>query len=216
MTLKQIRETVDKTLSKYDFKDIEKDRIFVLVARDRKPNVTMKDLEEFGINSNNFSVHYKKAKILCRNNSEYNRAVQEVLTKYDNIPIVDSKSISGMIDKVREFRKAFELKIKDKPSLITKSEYDLHYKLLKEEMNEYFDACEEGDKVEVLDAQVDILYILLGSVLHHGMDKVFEKAFNEVHASNMSKLQDGEVLKREDGKVLKGDKYFKPNLEDLV
>lgn len=216
MTIKQTKKLVDTVLENYDFKDIENDRIFVLVARNRKPNISSGDFSDFGIKPTAFSVHYKKATILYRNNKDYKRAVDEILSRYDNTPVVDSKSIKGMLDKVKEFRKAFDLKVKSKPSLLTKGEYELHYKLLKEEINEYFDACEEGDKVEVLDAQVDILYILLGSILHHGTQSVFEKAFNEVHASNMSKLQNGKAIKRDDGKVLKGDDYFKPNLKQFI
>ncbi len=48
-------------------------------------------------------------------------------------------------------------------------------------------------------------------------DNCFEDAFNEVHNSNMSKLDDdGNPIFREDGKVLKSDQYFKPNLKQFI
>jgi hypothetical protein len=36
--------------------------------------------------------------------------------------------------------------------------------------------------------------------------------YDEVHRSNMSKLENGKPLYRSDGKVMKGSEYFKPNL----
>ena len=48
-------------------------------------------------------------------------------------------------------------------------------------------------------------------------DNCFEKAFDEVHNSNMSKLdKNGNPIYREDGKVLKSDQYFKPNLKQFL
>ena len=41
--------------------------------------------------------------------------------------------------------------------------------------------------------------------------------FDEVHRSNMSKLdEDGKPIYREDGKVMKGPNYRPPNLYDTV
>jgi len=216
MTLNQIKETVNSTLENHDLKDIENERIFLYICRNRKPHLTSDDLLEYGISQSNFSSHFKKCVVLSELNPDYKKVVDEIQFRLDHTTNVDSISFEKMIDMVKEFRQTFELRVKEKPSLLTKSEYELHYKLLKEEMKEYFDACEDGDKVEVLDAQVDLLYILLGSILHHGMQKVFIKAFSEVHASNMSKLQNGKVLKRDDGKVLKGDNFFEPNLKQFL
>ncbi|UXQ88849.1 NTP-PPase-like protein [Tenacibaculum phage Larrie] len=51
----------------------------------------------------------------------------------------------------------------------------------------------------------------------HGLYDVFMDAFEEVHASNMSKLgEDGKPIFREDGKILKGKNYFKPNLAQFI
>lgn len=216
MTLQQTKTIVNETLENYNLKDIESNRIFVYVARETHPNISNKELMEFGVSQQNCSIYYRKCKDMIDINPEYKKVVDEVFDKIYVREDVDSNNFGDMIDKVREFRDSFELKVKHKPSLVTKSEYDLHYKLLREEIDEYFEACEEGDKKEVLDAQVDILYILLGCVLHHGTQDVFEKAFDEIHASNMSKLENGKVLKREDGKVMKGKDYFKPDLDKFI
>ena len=53
-------------------------------------------------------------------------------------------------------------------------------------------------------------------LIDHGMNTYFEIGFDEVHKSNMSKLEEGKALYRKDGKVLKGKDYFKPNLRDLI
>jgi predicted HAD superfamily Cof-like phosphohydrolase len=91
---------------------------------------------------------------------------------------------------------------------------------LYEEIQEYLDANEAGDIVEILDALCDILYFLFGMVVIHGLQKKFTQAFEIVHQSNMSKLDDdGKIIIREsDGKVLKGKNYWKPRekLEKLL
>ena len=66
--------------------------------------------------------------------------------------------------------------------------------------------------VEVLDALADIGYILAGTIINHGMQEIYDDAFNEVHRSNMAKLVDGKVIRREDGKVLKPEGGNRLNL----
>ena len=66
--------------------------------------------------------------------------------------------------------------------------------------------------IEVADALGDMLYILCGTIIEHGMQDLIEDVFEEIQKSNMSKLgTDGNPIYREDGKVLKGPNYFKPN-----
>lgn len=74
----------------------------------------------------------------------------------------------------------------------------------------------ERNLVEVVDGIVDCLYILKGTINSFGLQDLIEEAFDEVHNSNMSKLQDGNVLLREDGKILKGSNYFKPDLKRII
>ena len=88
---------------------------------------------------------------------------------------------------------------------------------MKEENDEYFEAANNGDMIEVADALGDMLYILCGTILEHGMEHKIEEVFEEIQRSNMSKLsQDGTPIYRQDGKVLKGPNYFKPNIAGIL
>ncbi|PQJ22842.1 nucleoside triphosphate pyrophosphohydrolase family protein [Tenacibaculum sp. SG-28] len=122
------------------------------------------------------------------------------------------------ISAVHEFHKAFGLGIKDKPTAnIGEDRNLLRFNLMKEENEEYIEAARNNDLVEVADALGDMLYILCGTIIEHGMQDKIEAVFNEIQRSNMSKLgEDGKPIYREDGKVLKGPNYFKPNLEKIV
>ncbi len=93
----------------------------------------------------------------------------------------------------------------------------LRFNLMDEENKEYFEAAQNNDLAEVADALGDMLYILCGTILEHGMQHKIEEVFEEIQRSNMSKLgKDGKPIYREDGKVLKGPKYFKPNIQAIL
>lgn len=93
----------------------------------------------------------------------------------------------------------------------------LRFDLMDEENREYLEAAQRGDLVEVADALGDMLYILCGTILEHGMQYKIEEVFREIQRSNMSKLgSDGKPIYREDGKVLKGPDYFKPDIASIL
>lgn len=122
------------------------------------------------------------------------------------------------LKQVNKFHKAFNIGQAPKaPTLIYENEYKLRHNLASEELNEYLEACKSGDLVEVADALGDQLYILCGTILAHGMHNVIIDVFDEIHKSNMSKLdKDGNPIFREDGKVLKGENYFRPELQKFI
>ncbi len=94
---------------------------------------------------------------------------------------------------------------------------ELRFNLMKEENEEYLEAVENNDIVEIADALGDMLYILCGTILEHGLQHKIEAVFDEIQRSNMSKLDaDGKPIYREDGKVMKGPNYFKPNFEEIL
>ena len=94
---------------------------------------------------------------------------------------------------------------------------ELRFNLMKEENEEYLEAAQNNDIVEVADALGDMLYILCGTILEHGLQHKIEEVFDEIQRSNMSKLgEDGKPIYREDGKVLKGPTYFKPSFEEIL
>jgi len=121
------------------------------------------------------------------------------------------------LEAVQEFHAAFGLGVAKEPTIDLPSEVTkLRYELMKEENEEYLEAVRNGDLAEVADALGDMLYILCGTILEHGMQHKIEEVFDEIQKSNMSKLgADGEPVYREDGKVLKGPGYFKPDLKKL-
>ena len=93
----------------------------------------------------------------------------------------------------------------------------LRFNLMKEENEEYLEAVQNNDVVEIADALGDMLYILCGTILEHGLQHKIEEVFDEIQRSNMSKLgEDGKPIYREDGKVMKGPNYFKPNFEEIL
>ncbi|MEH6681010.1 MAG: nucleoside triphosphate pyrophosphohydrolase family protein [Sediminicola sp.] len=93
----------------------------------------------------------------------------------------------------------------------------LRFNLMDEENREYLEAANNNDLVEVADALGDMLYILCGTILEHGMQYKIEEVFEEIQRSNMSKLDvDGKPIYREDGKVLKGPNYFRPNIGQIL
>ena len=122
------------------------------------------------------------------------------------------------IEKVKEFHEVFKIGSREEPSgNIDEKEYLLRHKLMKEENDEYLDACTKGDIVEIADALGDKLYILFGTILKHGLQYKIEEVYAEIHRSNMSKLDDNkQPIFREDGKILKSDNYFKPNIKSIL
>jgi predicted HAD superfamily Cof-like phosphohydrolase len=96
-------------------------------------------------------------------------------------------------------------------------QFDLYVRLIDEEFNdELKEAIEKNDRVEMLDALIDIMVVTVGAIHSLGADG--EGAWKEVIRSNMSKvdLATGKILKREDGKVLKPATYSPPNLVPFI
>jgi predicted HAD superfamily Cof-like phosphohydrolase len=122
------------------------------------------------------------------------------------------------IKAVHQFHTAFGLGIKEEPTAnIGEERTLLRYHLMKEENEEYLDATKNNDLVEIADALGDMLYILCGTIIEHGMQHKIKEVFEEIQRSNMSKLDNnGKPIYREDGKVLKGPNYFKPNIKKVL
>lgn len=122
------------------------------------------------------------------------------------------------LDSVYTFHETYVIPQQSKPTAVIPNEqFMLRYKLMREENEEYLEAAENGDMIEIADALGDMLYILCGTILSHGMQHVIEDVFDEIQRSNMSKLgEDGQPIYREDGKVMKGPNYFKPNLKKIL
>jgi predicted HAD superfamily Cof-like phosphohydrolase len=126
--------------------------------------------------------------------------------------------MKNKINAVKEFHISFGLGVSENMTAdLGESKNRLRFNLMDEENKEYLEAAQNNDLVEVADALGDMLYILCGTILEHGMQYKIEEVFNEIQRSNMSKLgADGKPIYREDGKVLKGPNYFKPNIQAIL
>ncbi|ATA67614.1 hypothetical protein CGC48_02575 [Capnocytophaga cynodegmi] len=126
--------------------------------------------------------------------------------------------MQNKLKSVADFHKAFRLGTKQEPTVNLKDEIiTLRFKLMAEENEEYLEAARNKDIVEVADALGDMLYILCGTIIEHGLQHKIEEVFSEIHRSNMSKLdENGNPIYREDGKVMKGANYFKPNIAKIL
>ncbi len=147
------------------------------------------------------------------------------------------------IKRVAEFHNVSGLEYRQEPGIPDHKKIELRLDLLKEEMDELEDAAYKHDIVKVLDALVDIQYVLHGAILDFGLQDCFDEAEQEVHDSNMSKFckntddarnsvinyqfKDIEayyklvhkkfVIRRSmDEKVLKGLDYREPRLKQII
>lgn len=121
------------------------------------------------------------------------------------------------LDAVKQFHTKFEIGFSNEIKGTLGDKNILRYNLMKEENEEYLTAAIEDNKVEIADALGDMLYILCGTIIEHGMQNIIEQVFEEIQRSNMSKLgEDGKPIYRQDGKVLKGNNYSKPNLSQFI
>lgn len=133
---------------------------------------------------------------------------------------------TSALNKVKVFHEKFEVKNNETPENLEFDEVMLRCKLLKEELDEYEEAAVTGDKVEIADALGDQLYIVLGTILRHGMQDVISDVFKEIHRSNMSKLdKDGKPIingvngsdpRKPLGKILKSELYSEPDIKKIL
>ena len=134
------------------------------------------------------------------------------------MPTALTLSLQETINHVRDFHDAFGIGNAADPIVdISDKDKLLRYTLMREENEEYLEAANRGDLVEVADALGDMLYILCGTILKHGLQDKIAEVFEEIQRSNMSKLDaDGKPIYREDGKVLKSDRYFRPDIAAIL
>ena len=117
--------------------------------------------------------------------------------------------------KVKNFMETFGQEVKSRPSFSSKKINKLRYNLIKEELDEFKQAIDNNDLLEVADALTDILYVTYGAGHAFGIN--LDACFEEVQNSNMSKLgDDGKPIYNDQGKVMKGPNYFKPDLSKFI
>jgi predicted HAD superfamily Cof-like phosphohydrolase len=97
------------------------------------------------------------------------------------------------------------------------AQYKLYIDLIHEEFNDEFLAAQRAnDRVEQLDALIDILVVTIGAIHSGGFDA--EGAWKEVMSTNFAKIdkETGKVRKRGDGKVLKPVGWKAPELGQFL
>jgi len=122
------------------------------------------------------------------------------------------------INKVKKFHEVFGLELHDEPTVnISDRIIELRHRLMQEENDEYLEAAKARDMTLVADALGDKLYILCGTIIAHGLQHKIMEVFEEIHRSNMSKLDDaGKPIYREDGKIMKSTNYFLPDIKRIL
>lgn len=96
------------------------------------------------------------------------------------------------------------------------NQFNLYKELIGEEVGELIQAIRNNDRVEQLDALIDILVVTAGAIHSLGADGT--NAWNEVMRTNFAKVDPttGKVRRREDGKILKPENWQPPQLQSYV
>jgi len=115
---------------------------------------------------------------------------------------------------VEKFMRSADQPTKTVPAFAATEQEQLYMNLITEEYEELLEAFANKDIVEVADAVCDIIWVLSGLASTLGIP--IEACWNEVRASNNSKVVDGRMIKDEAGKVMKPDGYFRPNLKKVM
>jgi predicted HAD superfamily Cof-like phosphohydrolase len=121
---------------------------------------------------------------------------------------------NNMFNDVIEFHDVTEQLIADKTEFPSADIREMRIKLLAEEMDEYLVAEKENDIIGVADALADMTYIICGTAVSYGIP--LDIVFNEVHKSNMTKIENGNILRREDGKIMKPPSYKPPDIRGII
>ena len=128
------------------------------------------------------------------------------------------QTLQETIDKVKEFHSVFGLGYFETPqSDVDRKTVELRHRLMQEENDEYLEAALNKDLTLIADALGDKLYILCGTIIAHGLQLKITEVFNEIHRSNMSKLdENGKPIYREDGKIMKSKNYVLPDIKAVL
>lgn len=121
------------------------------------------------------------------------------------------------IKRVEAFHRTFKCLLNNTPAWPNEQDTLLRLQLITEETSELIHAIAERNMVAVLDALTDLSYVVDGTWLAFGLQDVRHAAMEEVHDSNMTKLDhDGKPIFNDAGRVVKGPNYRKPDLEQIL
>lgn len=101
--------------------------------------------------------------------------------------VIQLFAIVDSLNTVAEFHRMFQHPILDHATIPDQQRQHLRYNLIGEELEEFRQACKDGDIVAIADALADLQYVLSGTILEFGLANQFKDILLEVHRSNMSK-----------------------------
>lgn len=122
-------------------------------------------------------------------------------------------NMKQQIEQLKEWCGAIDVAVPEKFIALSDERMTLRFALMEEENLEYMRA---KSYAQIADALGDMLYVLVGTILEHGLHDKIEEVFSEIHRSNMTKVVNGKVKRRFDGKILKPETYEKPNIEAIL
>ncbi len=121
--------------------------------------------------------------------------------------------MSNPFEQRRDFMQCFDMPAPDTPAY-RPQELVMWQIMLQEEWQEFSSALADYQAMPQADAAtqqqlqaelaaegVDVLNVLCGLLLSQGLP--LQAMFNAIHAANLAKCVDGQVLRRADGKILK-------------
>jgi hypothetical protein len=155
-----------------------------------------------------------------------------------------SKADVPFVNEVEIFNRTFGKPNKYEPTIPEEKEWQFVYDFVLEELEEYRQACENGNIVEVLDALCDIAYVSLGNgTMLHGLKIRYGqhiKKYKQVICRNLVALKKRPwrlsakevknkmshvtlkkseerfvVYRTRDRKVMKSINYFRPDLKQF-
>lgn len=126
------------------------------------------------------------------------------------------KNKEVFMSNVFEDQRRFMVACDQSVSISNADQYKMYLSLIAEEVKELQEAVDAKDRVEELDALIDILVVTIGAIHSMGADGI--GAWDEVMRTNFAKIDaiTGKVRKREDGKVLKPEGWTAPVLEKYL
>ena len=125
--------------------------------------------------------------------------------------------MNKQLKQVQEFHETFGQPVLTTPTIPSKERCELRFALIEEELRELKEAYEANDIVGVADALTDLTYVVNGTYIEFGLAPLAEELFDEVQASNMSKLdENGNVIYKPNGKVAKSNLFREPDLKSII
>ena len=106
-------------------------------------------------------------------------------------------------------------KVRKTPGFPDDATAELNMKLIEEELEELKAGVAARDLVEVADALADLVYVVLGMTVTHGIP--FDEVFAEVQKTNMAKFPGGKVVRRpSDSKIMKPPGWKPPDIKSII